>query len=60
MVRFLAVSLGTVEAGLGKIRRNMDDAARSLGLNEIASLRRIHWLFLPKSCIQVEKLRILD
>jgi iron(III) transport system permease protein len=44
MVRFLAVSLGTVEAGLGKIRCNMDDAARSLGLNDMAILR---WIHLP-------------
>ncbi|MEL0114229.1 MAG: hypothetical protein VW835_21070, partial [Rickettsiales bacterium] len=28
VVRFLALSFGTVEAGLGKITRSMDDAAR--------------------------------
>lgn len=31
LVRFLAVSLNTVESGLGKISTSMDDAARSLG-----------------------------
>src|SRR3546814_1344120 len=31
LVRFLAVSLNTVEAGLAKIRPSMDDAARALG-----------------------------
>ncbi len=42
MVRFLAVSLNTVEAGLSKIRQHMEDAARTLGLNSAATLRRIH------------------
>lgn len=41
-VRFLAVSIQTVEAGLGKIRPTMDDAARSLGLPPRHVLRRIH------------------
>ena len=41
-VRFLAVSLQTVEAGLGKIKPSMDDAARSLGLSPGATLRQIH------------------
>lgn len=41
-VRFLAVSLQTVEAGLGKIRPSMDDAARALGLAPNQVLTRIH------------------
>ncbi len=41
-VRFLAVSLQTVEAGLGKIRPSMDDAARSMGNNRASVLRHIH------------------
>ena len=41
-VRFLAVSVQTVEAGLGKIRPTMDDAARSLGLAPNQVLRKIH------------------
>lgn len=41
-VRFLAVSLNTVEAGLGKIRPTMDDAARSLGRSPGGVLARIH------------------
>ena len=31
LVRFLAVALQTVEAGLGRVTPSMDDAARSLG-----------------------------
>lgn len=42
MVRFLAVSIGTVEAGLVKIRPSMDDAARSLGYRPAQVLRKIH------------------
>jgi iron(III) transport system permease protein len=42
VVRFLAVSLNTVEAALGKIKPSMDDAARSLGLRPAAVLGRIH------------------
>jgi iron(III) transport system permease protein len=41
-VRFLAVSLHTVEAGLSKIHPSMDDAARSLGRTPGQVLREIH------------------
>ncbi len=41
-VRFLAVSLQTVEGGLGRIRPAMDDAARSLGRTPGQVLREIH------------------
>ncbi|MBA1445006.1 MAG: iron ABC transporter permease [Chromatiales bacterium] len=41
-VRFLAVSLQSVESGLSKITPNMDDAARSLGLAPGKVLRRVH------------------
>lgn len=41
-VRFLAVSLNAVEAGLGRIRSSMDDAARSLGLSPGQVLWRVH------------------
>ena len=42
VVQFLAVSLQTVEASLGKIPSNLDDAARSLGTSIGGTLRRIH------------------
>lgn len=41
-VRFLSVSLQTVEAGLGKIKPTIDDAGRSLGLNAMGVLQRLH------------------
>jgi iron(III) transport system permease protein len=42
LVRFLAVSLNTVEASLGKIRPSMDDAARSLGQSPGRTMLRVH------------------
>src|SRR3546814_3130260 len=42
LVRFLAVSLNTVEAGLAKIRPSMDDAARALGARPLGMLARVH------------------
>ena len=42
LVRFLAVALQTVEAGLGKIRPSMDDAARSLGHTPSRTLLQVH------------------
>ncbi len=41
-VRFLSVSLQTVEAGLGKIRPSIDEAGRSLGLGAWSVLYRLH------------------
>jgi iron(III) transport system permease protein len=42
LVRFLAVSLNTVEASLAKIRSTMDDAARSLGKGPRNTLFQVH------------------
>jgi iron(III) transport system permease protein len=42
LVRFLAVSLNTMEASLGRIRPTMDDAARTLGHGPVATLLRVH------------------
>ncbi len=42
MVRFLAVSIQSVEAGLGNIKHSMDDAGRSLGYRPGEILFRIH------------------
>lgn len=42
LVRFLAVALQSVEAGLAKVTPSMDDAARSLGANARGILTRVH------------------
>ncbi len=41
-VRFLAVSLGTIEAGLERISPNLDAAARTLGESALSTLWRVH------------------
>ncbi|MEM7196248.1 MAG: iron ABC transporter permease [Pseudomonadota bacterium] len=41
-VRFLAISQQSVEAGLGKVKPSMDDAARSMGESRMQVLRRVH------------------
>ncbi|MCP5416258.1 MAG: iron ABC transporter permease [Chromatiaceae bacterium] len=41
-VRFLAVSLQSVESGLARVTPNMDDAARSLGCAPRSVLMKIH------------------
>ena len=41
-IRFLAASLGAVEAGLSKISRNTDAAARTLGATISETLWRLH------------------
>jgi iron(III) transport system permease protein len=42
VVRFLAMSVGTVEAGLGRVSASIDDAARTLGAYTGRRLFRIH------------------
>lgn len=42
IVRFLSVSLQSVESGLGNIRPSMDEAARSMGYTPLATLWRVH------------------
>ena len=60
LVRVLAVSFGTVEAGLGKITQSMDDAARSLGRRTIGTLLRIHVPLLRGSIFTAALLVFVD
>jgi iron(III) transport system permease protein len=41
-IRFLAASLGAVEAGLSKVSRNIDAAARTLGATVSEALVKVH------------------
>ncbi|WP_133011195.1 ABC transporter permease [Marinomonas flavescens] len=50
-VRFMAVSLGAVQSGLGKIKPSMDMAARSLGLTPLQVLKRVHFPLLKGSVL---------
>ncbi len=42
MVRFLSISIQSVESGLAKIRLSMDEAARSLAYSPLEILLRVH------------------
>jgi iron(III) transport system permease protein len=42
VIRFLAVALGALDAGLARISPNLDAAARALGETPLSALRRIH------------------
>ncbi|PUB89130.1 MAG: iron ABC transporter permease, partial [gamma proteobacterium symbiont of Ctena orbiculata] len=60
LVRFLAVSLQTVEAGLGKIRPTMDEVARSLGTGSGEIVRRVHIPMLKGSLLTALLLVFVD
>jgi iron(III) transport system permease protein len=49
VIRFLAVALGQIEAGLDRISTNLDAAARTLGESALSTLWRVHLplLFAP-------------
>lgn len=49
--RFLALSLGSAEAGLARIRPSMDGAARTLGCGVGGVLRRVHLPMLRASLL---------
>jgi iron(III) transport system permease protein len=60
VVRFLALSLGTVEASLAKITPNMDDAARTLGHGPWSVLKRIHLPMMRGSILTAGILVFVD
>ena len=60
LVRFFAVSLQTIDAGLSKITPNMDSAARSLGLGPTATLARVHAPMLWRSALAAGLLVCVD
>ncbi len=42
LVRFLALAINSVEAGLAAVQPAMEQSARSLGLSSLATIRRVH------------------
>jgi iron(III) transport system permease protein len=60
LVRFLAVALQTVEAGLGRVTPSMEDAARSLGSGPLATLGRVHAPLLASSLATAALLVFVD
>lgn len=60
VVRFLVLSFGTIESGLAKVTRNMDDAARALGHSPSTVLRRVHFPMLRGSLLTAGLLVFVD
>jgi iron(III) transport system permease protein len=60
LIRFLAVALQTVEAGLAKITPSMEDAARSLGYGPAQTLARVHAPMMRSSLVTAALLVFVD
>ena len=60
LVRFLAISLNTVEASLAKITPNMDCAARTLGQTPFGMVRRVHAPLMWGSLLTAAMLVFVD
>lgn len=60
LVRFLAVSLGAIEAGLTKIQPSLDEAARSLGNSPTQTLLKIHVPLMGSSLLTAVMLVFVD
>jgi iron(III) transport system permease protein len=60
LVRFFAVSLQAVEAGLTKVTPSMDSAARSLGYGPAATLAHVHAPLLWRSALSAALLVLVD
>ncbi|MBM3504132.1 MAG: iron ABC transporter permease [Alphaproteobacteria bacterium] len=60
VVRFLAVSFNTAEAGLAKVTPSIDGAARTLGAGPRETLRRVHVPMIGGSLITAGLLVFVD
>ena len=60
VVRFLALSFGTIEASLSKVTASMDGAARTLGAGPMATLRRVHLPIMRGSVLTAAILVFVD
>lgn len=60
LVRFLPMSLQTVESGLERVRSSMDESAQSMGLYHMEIMRRIHLPMLKGSVLTALLLVFVD
>ena len=60
VVRFLAVALQPIEAGLAKVTPSMEDAARSLGAGPAGTLARVHAPLLAGSLLTAALIVFVD
>ena len=59
-VRFLAISLGSVAAGLEKIKHNLDHSARALGRKPVEILFRVHLPMLRNTILSALLIVFVD
>lgn len=60
VIRFLALSYGTVETGLQRITPSVDMAARTLGQSSIGALRRVHLPMISPTLLTAALLVFVD
>ncbi len=60
VIRFLAVALGSIEAGLQRISPNLDAAARTLGAGSFSALVRVHMPMLGPALAAAALLVFVD
>ena len=60
LVRFLAVSINTVEAALGKIKPEMDEIAKTNGLSQTEIVKKIHMPIMKGSLLTALLLVFVD
>jgi iron(III) transport system permease protein len=60
VVRFLAVSLNTVDASLAKVTPAMDGVARTLGMGPVATVARVHVPIISPSLLTAALLVFVD
>ena len=60
VIRFLAVSIGSVESSFGKIPRSMDMAARTLGHGALQTLRRFHLPLIKSGALTAALIVFVD
>jgi len=60
IVRFLAISLNAVEAGLAKIKPSMEEAGRSMGYRPDQILRKVHMPMMKGSILTAALLVFVD
>lgn len=60
LVRFMAIALGSMEAGFGKINNHIDDAARSLNTSSFAMMLKIHAPMMFKTILTAVLIIFID
>jgi iron(III) transport system permease protein len=59
-IRFFAIAAGSIDSGLARISKSIDDAANSLGVRGLAACRRIHLPLLKPSMLSAALLVFID